>query len=243
MINQKVFESVGDLAKQYHSASPYPHIVIDNFLWENVLESCLKEMINYNDYCSHGDTSSSKVQTNKFYFPSGDNDYTLEQMKENAPYVHSTLCYLQSKPALSFLSSLTGIENLQGDDIFLGAGAHKVTNGGKLAIHTDFNQNWNTNLYRRINLLLYMNKNWKEEYGGELELWNTDLSSCAKKIMPIFNRVVIFTTFNKSYHGHPTPMILPEDVARYSMALYYYTKEPPVNENVEWRPVTWQMVE
>jgi Rps23 Pro-64 3,4-dihydroxylase Tpa1-like proline 4-hydroxylase len=244
MINQKLLQNVNVLAEQYKSASPYPHIVIDNFLWENILESCLEEMMDYTGYCSqNGDTSMSKVQINKFFFPSGLDDDTLKSMKENTPTVHAALSYLQSKPAISFLSSLTGIQNLQGDDIFLGAGAHKVIDGGKLAIHTDFNQNWNTNLYRRINLLLYMNKNWKEEYGGELELWNADLSSCEKKILPIFNRVVIFTTSNKSYHGHPKPMTLPKNVARYSMALYYYTQEPPVNESVDWRSVTWQMVE
>jgi Rps23 Pro-64 3,4-dihydroxylase Tpa1-like proline 4-hydroxylase len=240
MINQKILENVSDMVKQYHSASPYPHIVVDNFLEENVLETCLKEMTNFNYWSVDPQSQREKVQVNKFFSPSGLLDDSINHIKSRAPVTYSTLNYLQSNSMLNFLTSLTGIQNLQRDDHFLGAGIHKVTNGGKLAVHADFNRNWNSGLYRRINLLLYLNKDWKEEYGGELQLWKTDLSECVKKVVPTFNRAIIFTTFRNSYHGHPIPMTLPRDVARYSMALYYYTKEPPQNEEVNFRPVDWK---
>ena len=240
MINQKILENVGDMVRQYHSASPYPHIVVDNFLDENVLETCLREMTNFNYWSVDPESERTNVQVNKFFCPSGMLDDTLNHIKSRAPVTYSTMNYLHSNSMLNFLTSLTGIQNLQGDERFLGAGIHKVTDGGKLAVHADFNQNWNSGLYRRINLLLYLNKDWKEEYGGELQLWSTDLSRCVEKVVPIFNRAIIFTTFRNSYHGHPAPMTLPRDVARYSIALYYYTKEPPQNEEIDFRPVTWK---
>ncbi len=68
-----------------------------------------------------------------------------------------------------------------------------------------------------------MNKDWQEDWGGHLELWEKDMSKCAVKISPSFNRLVIFETNDDSFHGHPDPLLCPDNVTRKSMALYYYT--------------------
>lgn len=47
-----------------------------------------------------------------------------------------------------------------------------------------------------------------------------------KKIEPLFNRLIVFDTHDKSWHGLPDPVNFPEDVPRRSILLYYYTKEP-----------------
>ncbi len=100
---------------------------------------------------------------------------------------------------------------------------HITGKGGFLKIHSDTNFHPNFNLDRRLNWLIYLNKNWKEEYGGNLELWNKDMSKCVQNIKPIFNRAVIFSTDDQSYHGHPDPLNCPEDMERKSLAFYYYS--------------------
>ena len=244
MLNPELNTNIDTIRQIYQNANPYPHIVIDNFLSPKILDVCLDEMSQYDAWSTDTTEEVKSVQINKFYSPSSERhelEDSLKQMKNKAPITRAVLDYLYSEPTFEFMTSLTGISNLKGDETWLGAGMHKVVNGGRLAIHADFNRNWFTGLYRRINLLVYLNKDWKPEYGGELEIWNTDMSACAGKIAPIFNRAVIFTTFKNSYHGHPTPMTLPEDVARYSLALYYFTAEPPENDEIEYRRVDWQV--
>ena len=85
-------------------------------------------------------------------------------------------------------------------------------------------------LDRRVNVLIYLNKNWKEEYGGQLELWDKDMKKCKKKIVPIFNKMVIFSTNDFSNHGHPNPVTCPDNHSRKSIALYYFSKGRPLEE-------------
>ena len=118
-----------------------------------------------------------------------------------------------------------------------GGGLHQSGTGGFLNIHADFtvhphNRSWQ----RRANLLLYLNDDWKPEYGGDLELWSADMKHCEGKVSPVLNRVLIFTTDPTSFHGHPEPMRCPEDVARRSLALYYFSPEvDPLVRSTEYR--------
>ena len=102
--------------------------------------------------------------------------------------------------------------------------------GGRLGIHADFNRHPRFDLDRRLNLLVYLNKDWREEYGGHLELWNRGMTHCEVKILPVFNRVVLFSTTDFTYHGHPDPLACPEGMTRKSLALYYYTNGRPTDE-------------
>ena len=99
-----------------------------------------------------------------------------------------------------------------------------------MKIHVDFCRHPETNLDRRLNLLLYLNKDWREEYGGHLELFDTDVESCQKKILPLFNRMVIFNTTDYTYHGHPDPLTCPQGLCRNSLALYYFSNGRPLSE-------------
>jgi Rps23 Pro-64 3,4-dihydroxylase Tpa1-like proline 4-hydroxylase len=90
-------------------------------------------------------------------------------------------------------------------------------------VHADFNRHEKLNLDRRLNLLLYLNRDWKEEYGGHLQLWTRDMGRCVVKVLPVFNRCVVFSTTDFSYHGHPDPLTCPPGRTRKSIAMYYYT--------------------
>ena len=130
-----------------------------------------------------------------------------------------------------FLQELTGIkEKLLPDPYFEGGGFHQTKRGGFLKIHADFNKHKETKLDRRLNILVYLNKEWKEEYGGHFELWNRDMTTCVKKVAPEFNTLAMFTTTDFSYHGLPTPLTCPPDRSRKSIALYYYSNGRPAEE-------------
>ena len=131
---------------------------------------------------------------------------------------------------LKFLESLTGIEGLISDPYYVGGGIHETKKGGFLKVHTDFNYHKKLKLDRRVNLLLYLNSDWKEEYGGHLELWDKDMLSCKRKVLPVINRMAIFSTTDFSYHGHPEPLSCPDNRSRRSLALYYYTNGRPASE-------------
>ena len=108
--------------------------------------------------------------------------------------------------------------------------SYEIKRGGVLKVHTDFNRHPNLSLDRRINVLIYLNKNWKEEYGGHLELWDKDMTKCIKKIAPTFNTMVIFSTTDFSNHGHPDPLNCPNERSRKSIALYYFSSGRPEHE-------------
>ena len=154
----------------------------------------------------------------------------MDQVSKLPDPIGRLLLYLNTPPILQFLEKLTGIENLISDPYFRGGGIHQSPSGGKLDVHIDFNKHKSFDLDRRINLIVYLNKDWDESFRGELELWDGyydgkkhHLTTKAASILPIFNRVVIFNTSEKSYHGLPTPIACPNDRYRQSLALYYYT--------------------
>ncbi len=200
-----------DLHSLYAGASPFPHIVIDDFLPPSVLEMCLREFPSQpakTDVTFNTDMERLKTQYNPDLFT----DKTR------------TLFYsFNSKPFIRVLENVTGIKGLVPDPYFLGAGFHEVRQGGHLSIHADFNHHKPMDLERRINVLIYLNKDWQSQYGGSLELWSRDMASCVEKITPIFNRCVIFNTTDDSFHGNPQPVEHPSGVSRKSIALYFYT--------------------
>jgi Rps23 Pro-64 3,4-dihydroxylase Tpa1-like proline 4-hydroxylase len=206
---------VDSLSERYRHAKPYPHIAIDNFLDPHHLEKCVEEfdaLNNTNGWINYVHFNEKKRGLNK-----------LELLPEN---IQQTIKTFNTPAFLQFLSDLTGIPNLQKDDMLEGGGIHQSTRGGYLNIHADFtvhphHRTWQ----RRINLLVYLNKEWQDEWGGKLELWDQQMKGCVESIAPVFNRCVIFNTDHDSFHGHPDPMSCPEGTYRRSIALYYYTIE------------------
>ncbi len=141
--------------------------------------------------------------------------------------VRSVIIEASTPRFLNWLEDLTGEEGLIPDPYLNGGGIHSITRGGYLKIHADFNWHEKLKLYRRLNLLLYLNSDWISDWGGDLELWDSKASCCARKIPPLQNHMVIFTTDDKSFHGHPHPLKSPEVVWRNSLALYYYSSKKP----------------
>jgi hypothetical protein len=125
-----------------------------------------------------------------------------------------------------YMEEVTGIAPITADPTLAGGGLHEIRRGGYLRVHTDFNFHPATQLNRRLNLLLYLNPEWKDEWNGHIELWNEEISRPYLRLAPLSNRALLFETTETSYHGHPAPLATPPDVYRRSMATYYYAEWP-----------------
>ena len=213
------YSGVND-CKEYNKY-PFQHCIIDDFLNNNVLEPLLNEIYSLNDGYANKvyNDKNNKFEYNKFAFNAIDSYLYLKYL----------FIELNNIEFIRRIEAITGITNIITNDITLnGAGIHRVKSNGYLKLHTDFSgyvNDDNIRLRRRVNLLIYMNENWKDEYNGHLWLCNIDEMSCIDNISPILNRAVIFSTTDVSIHGHPVPLNSPNNIQRHSIAVYYYTKE------------------
>lgn len=227
-----------ELHEKFQSGDPYPHIVIDDFLPPSILEACLRE------FPEGSDKAEQKFDRAQERLKESFNPDTLE------PTVRTLFYSFNSRPFVRLVENITGIKGLIADPYFAGAGFHRVSQGGHLSIHADFNHHKPMNLERRVNVLIYLNKDWRAEYGGSFELWDNQMTKCAHSIVPSFNRGVIFNTTLESMHGNPQPINHPQGMPRRSIALYYYTAtwdetmrdattqfrvRPGTNDRVDWR--------
>ena len=209
-----------DKKQTYLKSKPYPHLVVKNFFDKKFLSNVLKEFPNLSKI------NSSNNYNNKNEIKFANN--RRENFKKNTKILFD---YLNSKDFLDFLQKVTSIkEKILPDPHLSGGGLHEIKRGGVLKIHTDFSKHPFKNLDRRINVLIYLNKNWKKNYGGNLELWNKSMDKCIKKIAPNFNTMVIFSTNDFTNHGHPNPLKCPKNMSRKSVATYYFSRGRPLNE-------------
>lgn len=206
---------------RYKEADPFPHVVIDNFFDNDFLTQVAAS---FTDLSSSSETTLFSTSTeNKLASSRGDSQHSGE--------IRTLLRYLNSSSFIEFLQILSSIrEPLIPDPHFNGAGLHEIKRDGYLKIHADFCKHPETNLDRRINLLIYLNNDWDDSYGGHLELWDKNLSLEPKRILPVFNRMIIFNTTDFTFHGHPEPLTCPADRSRKSLALYYYSNGRPSEE-------------
>ena len=204
----------------FDSAKPFPHISFDDFFNNHYLDKILND---FPDMSKNREAYEFKTKTDKKIISSSQS-FLSDQ-------IINFFNFLNSHKFLTFLQKLSGVETYLIPDPYLsGGGLHETKNGGFLKVHSDFRLHPTLGLDRRINVLIFLNKNWKEEWGGHLELWNKDMSKCETKILPIFNRMVIFKTSDYTYHGHPDALNCPNTVSRKSIALYYYSNGRPDSE-------------
>jgi Rps23 Pro-64 3,4-dihydroxylase Tpa1-like proline 4-hydroxylase len=202
-------------SKAFAVAQPYPHIVLDDFLETEACEALLNEF-------EYSQVQRAWVQ----YVHYNQVKQGLKDQARMGPKTQEILNTFSSPRFIAWLEKLAGVNGLLWDSELDGGGLHKTERGGFLNVHTDFlahttRPTWS----RQINLIVYLNKDWKEEYGGALELWDGAMSEKKASVMPKFNRCLIFRTGSPSNHGHPNPLNCPPDMARRSLALYYYRDE------------------
>jgi 2OG-Fe(II) oxygenase superfamily len=208
-------ERLSALAKQYQSsfqsADPFPHVIIDNFLPDDVLADVIA------NYPGPEDASWGTFDNIR------EIKLALNDEAQMSPPIRHVIQQLNAQVAIEFLEELTGISGLVPDPHLGGGGLHQIRPGGVLKIHADFDMHQHLHLHRRLNAILYLNEDWDDSYGGALELWNLEMTEATQRVYPIANRLVVFATTDTSWHGHPDPLTCPPHRTRRSMAWYYYT--------------------
>jgi hypothetical protein len=215
-------------AEEYKNNKPFPHIYFDNFLPEAAAEAALRDF-----------PEPRQLAWSEFNSPT-ERKLAFDVVEKLPAATRDVLYFLNSRPMLRFLEDLTGIQGVVPDPYYVGGGLHQIKPGGNLEVHADFNYHKKLKLDRRINVLIYLNKDWKEEYGGHFELWNREMTHAEQKILPLFNRCAIFSTTSYSYHGHPTPLACPPERTRKSIATYYYSNGRPEEEVAEFHSTLFQ---
>ena len=225
MLSTKFIFPSSDL---YKKANPYPNILLKDMWDENFLTDIADTFPSFKNW--DGEKTFYGAKSKRFC-------YSLEKLPKN---ILNFINYLNSSEFLSKLENLTGEKELIPDPKFQGAGMTSIKKGGFLKMHADFMWHGELNLYRRLNVLIYLNKNWDEKWGGDLRLASEKDGKLKieKKIFPNFNSTVIFTTDDNSFHGHPDPMDSPDGIHRNSISTYYYVKEKPQGIEIAGRTST-----
>ncbi len=200
---------------EYLENHPYPHIELDNLWDEEFIKSCAEDVLDF-----------TKWQGEKKFYGSEKKRYS-NRYDDFPNNIKKIIDEAYSIKFLNWLKKFTGEEIILPDPFLVGGGIHSTIRGGFLKVHSDFNWNKQLSLFRKLNILIYLNKNWNDEWGGQLELWSKNVKKCEKKISPLINKTVIFSTTDISYHGHPDPLNCPDNIQRNSIALYYYSPIKP----------------
>lgn len=206
-----------ELRDQFAQATPFPHIVLDDTLTEPAFQTAVASFPGVTDPFWKG------------YLHVNETKYGNSYPDTWAPELQEVARALTSPEFVAFLGELTGIDGLMSDWTMDGGGLHQTLRGGFLNVHTDFStHHTHENWARRVNVLLYLNEEWHEEWGGHLELWDLAMTGKVSSVTPKGNRMLIFETSDKSLHGHPDGLTCPEGMARRSMALYYFSEDAAV---------------
>lgn len=196
---------------------PFPHMVVDGAWDPDLLRRVLAEFPAEDDprWRQFGGENESKLEGGPALWGPA-----TRQLFEG---IRSLIPTLEASFGIPGLSMET-----------VGGGYHVIPVGGYLAVHTDFNRSPDTMRHRRLNLLVYLNRGWGADDGGELELWDDEGPSV--RIAPEMNRTAVFATSDRSWHGHPSPT----KRARRSVAAYFYTDAPPAGyttaHSTVWHP-------
>ena len=206
------------------SELPFKHLYCDNFFsteFANALLDSFPKLDNSDLWDSSNDPEIEVKMRSKWQ-----SEFDIPDTIVDAIRVLNSSLFLKS------VSEKFDIPKLMPDPYFTGGGLNVTVSGGLLDVHVDGNYHDASGLNRRINAILYLNPGWQEGWGGEFGLYDETGDKLIKKIAPIHNRLVIFDTNDKSFHGLPDPLNFPEGLARRSIILYYYTKDERPSDQV-----------
>jgi hypothetical protein len=208
LVRQFTTAETADMAARFARAEPFAHLVIDDFLAPEAADRLADfpdaqwaHWSGFTDAYQH----QKRVCADPGVMPAGFAELIAE-------------C---GQPSfLTWLEAVTGSRKLIPDPYLDGGGLHASGPGGVLAPHSDFHTYERLDLYRQLNLLIYLNPGWSEADGGALELYREGEAAPAVSVVPAWGRAVIFRTDDRSIHGFTRPVA--EGRWRRSVALYYY---------------------
>lgn len=210
-----------ELRRSFHGAQPFPFVVIDDFLKPALALEIMQSYPSYPEACRLGRSFEAVNERGKVQ--------VTDASSFSAP-LRRLNDLLQLPSFGKWLTEITAIENLRSDAELTGGGMHLMRRGSHLDVHTDFNRLPTRGWYRRLNVLIYLNDPWPEDWGGPLEIWDRDVRHCHQRIAPRLNRCIVFATSRASFHGVGA-VHCPDGMTRKSFSTYYYTAERPEDQD------------
>lgn len=205
-------------ASTYREARPFPHVAIDDFLGRSRAEAIAERF--------PGPDHESWMRRDYREQAARLGQLQRRGFEDVDPAVRLLLGEFQSMAFLDFLASLTGLQGLIGDPHYRGSGPSLTLPGGHLDLHVDFNRDRTRHLARKVTVLYYLSRDWQDDWGGRLELWNEERTRCEVSYAPILDRLIVMAHGETFWHGHPAPLACPPERFRASIAAYYYVAAP-----------------
>lgn len=224
-LSQSTLAATPELAERFQSAQPFSHLVIDGFFEAGFCQSLLQEFPAFDKEKARNENGTIGRKA------------VYTELRNIGRHYRTLDHLVRSDAFLQWLSKATGIPGLIYDPDYFGGGTHENCHGQDLDPHVDFNRHPVTNYHRRLNLIVYLNHEWHDDWGGLIELHQDPRKPPQEnkitRIAPLFNRCVVFATHSHSWHGFER-INLPEGEqdsrSRKSIALYFYSKTRPSHE-------------
>ena len=204
----KWIEETSVLNEKFKNAEPFEHIIIPNFLSKKYADIIYKK---YPDDYEKWHKYSNPLEVK----------YACDDILNLDEEIQKLFYLLSSNEIIDKIKEITNIQNLTYDEYLHGAGLHAHPRFGRLNMHLDYEKHPYTGTQRRLNIILYMNKDWNKDWNGATELWNKDMTKCITKSNVQFNTAIIFKTNEISWHGVPEIIMCPENIYRKTLAYYY----------------------
>lgn len=206
---------------EYLAGKPYSHVVIDGLWDEWVLDRIIAEFPakGKRDWIDY-DTVNEIKQTSRGL-------YGLK------PFTQLFLLQVCSPRFLQWVSDVTGVPEIIPDPLYHGGGLHESSTGGHLNVHADWTKHPVLPLARQCNMIVYLNKDWGSDWGGDLGLFDNETKECGATVAPLYNRTVIFPTTSETLHGFPSPIRCPVDRTRQSVSLFYWNRDQEAIKSAE----------
>jgi len=198
-----------DYALDYSKGTPVPWIAFDDFLPQDLLTAVQNEIdeIPLHIWDSFTRNGSYMRECNNMKF---------------SPLIRELVMNFNSGEFVHWLEGITGLEKLIPDPHLIGAGLMRCGPGNSLKLHTDFNWNEQLQLNRSLSMILYVSREWEDEWEGGLEFWSFDRKELLHKIHAKPNRLLLWNYDENLVHGHPNPIACPESASRDGLRLFYF---------------------
>lgn len=207
-VQQHVSQQADEYARSFAAAKPVRFVAIDNFLDEGFAQRLFSDLPD----------PSAMPKSRDYVFSDKHELSTLDRHSDISKQLHDV--FLSSEFA-ALLSSVAGHEVFV-DPEYVGGGFHAGAEGSFLDLHVDFNIHPSQHQWlRELNILLYLNPGWEPSWGGEL-LLTDDPAKTAIEVQPLFNRLVLMESTDKSFHGYHK-INFPSGKSRRSIAAYAYS--------------------